>query len=67
MRLSRPRDSLQLSSSRRVEGPETAGAPAREIAERLLARVAAWRGDREQGDDVTCVVVRNLRGCSGVE
>lgn len=44
-----------------------AGAPAREIAERLLARVAAWRGGREQGDDVTCVVVRNLRGCSGVE
>lgn len=36
----------------------SAGMPAREIVERLLARVAAWRGGREQGDDVTCVVVR---------
>lgn len=36
----------------------SAGAPARELVERLLARVAAWRGDREQGDDITCVVVR---------
>lgn len=35
-----------------------AGAPAGEIAERLLARVAAWRGTREQGDDITFVVVR---------
>jgi serine phosphatase RsbU (regulator of sigma subunit) len=44
-----------------------AGAPARELVERLLARVAAWRGGREQGDDITCVVVRNLRGRSGVQ
>lgn len=36
----------------------SAGAPASELVERLLARVAAWRGGREQGDDVTCVVVR---------
>jgi len=36
----------------------SAGAPARELVERLLARVAAWRGDREQGDDITFVVVR---------
>lgn len=36
----------------------SAGLPARELVERLLAQVAAWRGDREQGDDVTLVVVR---------
>jgi serine phosphatase RsbU (regulator of sigma subunit) len=36
----------------------SAGVPASELVERLLARVAAWRGDREQGDDVTFVVVR---------
>ena len=35
-----------------------ASAPAGELAERLLTRVAAWRGEREQGDDVTFVVVR---------
>jgi serine phosphatase RsbU (regulator of sigma subunit) len=29
-----------------------------ELVERLLARAAAWRGEREQGDDVTLVVVR---------
>ncbi|MFL6199531.1 MAG: SpoIIE family protein phosphatase [Thermoanaerobaculia bacterium] len=42
----------------------SAGAPARELVERLLARVAAWRGGREQGDDITFVVIRvteNLR------
>lgn len=38
-----------------------AGASAREIVERLLARVADWREDREQGDDVTLVVVRAAR------
>jgi len=37
---------------------DAAGAPAEEIVERLLARAAAWRGDREQGDDITFVVVR---------
>lgn len=31
------------------------------LAERLLARVADWRGEREQGDDVTFVVVRVAR------
>jgi serine phosphatase RsbU (regulator of sigma subunit) len=36
----------------------SAGMPARELVERLLARVAAWRGGREQGDDITFVVVR---------
>ncbi|HWN44849.1 MAG TPA: SpoIIE family protein phosphatase [Thermoanaerobaculia bacterium] len=36
----------------------SAGMPASDLVERLLARVAAWRGDREQGDDVTFVVVR---------
>jgi hypothetical protein len=35
-----------------------AGTPAGELVERLLARVAAWRGEREQGDDVTLVAVR---------
>jgi serine phosphatase RsbU (regulator of sigma subunit) len=36
----------------------SAGLPARDLVERLLAQVAAWRGEREQGDDVTFVVVR---------
>jgi serine phosphatase RsbU (regulator of sigma subunit) len=36
----------------------SAGLPAGELVERLLARVAAWRGEREQGDDITLVVVR---------
>ena len=36
----------------------SAGVSARELVERLLARVAAWRGEREQGDDITFVVVR---------
>jgi serine phosphatase RsbU (regulator of sigma subunit) len=36
----------------------SAAEPAAELARRLLARVAAWRGEREQGDDVTFVVVR---------
>jgi sigma-B regulation protein RsbU (phosphoserine phosphatase) len=36
----------------------SAGLPARGLVERLLAQVAAWRGEREQGDDVTFVVVR---------
>ena len=36
----------------------SAGVPASELATRLLARVAAWRGEREQGDDITFVVVR---------
>ncbi len=35
-----------------------ADASAGELVERLFARVAAWRGEREQGDDVTLVVVR---------
>ena len=38
-----------------------AGVPARELIERLLARVAAWRCDREQADDITFVVVRAMR------
>ena len=37
-----------------------AGLPARDLVERLLAQVAAWRGEREQGDDVTFVVVRSF-------
>lgn len=37
---------------------DSAGVPARELVERLLGRVAAWRGGREQGDDITFVVVR---------
>jgi len=32
--------------------------PAGELVEQLLAQVAAWRGEREQGDDITLVVVR---------
>jgi len=32
--------------------------PAGELVERLLAQVSAWRGEREQGDDITLVVVR---------
>ncbi len=36
----------------------SAGLPAGEIVEQLLARVAAWRREREQGDDITLVVVR---------
>jgi serine phosphatase RsbU (regulator of sigma subunit) len=36
----------------------SAGVPARELVERLLARVTAWRGEREQSDDITLVVVR---------
>jgi len=35
-----------------------ADAPACELVDRLLARAAAWRGEREQGDDITFVVVR---------
>ena len=38
-----------------------AGGSAREAVERLLARVAAWRGERELADDITFVVVR-VRG-----
>jgi phosphoserine phosphatase RsbU/P len=34
------------------------GVPPGELVGRLLTRVAAWRGEREQGDDVTLVVVR---------
>ncbi|TAM51796.1 MAG: hypothetical protein EPN53_06425 [Acidobacteria bacterium] len=34
------------------------GLPARDVVERLLAAAAAWRGGREQGDDITFVVVR---------
>lgn len=30
---------------------------ARELLERLLSRVAAWRGNREQGDDITFVAI----------
>ena len=36
----------------------SAGIPAGELVERLLARVTAWRGEREQADDITFVVVR---------
>ena len=36
----------------------SAGLPARDLVDRLLAQVAAWRGEREQGDDVTFVAVR---------
>jgi serine phosphatase RsbU (regulator of sigma subunit) len=32
--------------------------PARELVERLLARLTAWRGEREQSGDITLVVVR---------
>jgi len=35
-----------------------AGVSPGELAERLLAEAAAWRGNREQGDDLTLVVVR---------
>lgn len=38
----------------------SAGLSASELAERLLSRVAAWRGEREQGDDITFVAVRVL-------
>jgi serine phosphatase RsbU (regulator of sigma subunit) len=36
----------------------SAGLPAGEIVERLLAQMADWRGEREQGDDITLVVIR---------
>jgi serine phosphatase RsbU (regulator of sigma subunit) len=36
----------------------SAGVPAGDLVERLLASAAAWRGERQQGDDVTLVVVR---------
>jgi serine phosphatase RsbU (regulator of sigma subunit) len=36
----------------------SAGLPPGELVELLLARMAAWRGERQQGDDVTLVVVR---------
>jgi sigma-B regulation protein RsbU (phosphoserine phosphatase) len=36
-----------------------AGAPIRELIDKLLARVADWRGVREQADDVTFVAVRS--------
>jgi serine phosphatase RsbU (regulator of sigma subunit) len=34
------------------------GVPAGELVERLRARAAAWRGEGEQGDDITLVAVR---------
>jgi serine phosphatase RsbU (regulator of sigma subunit) len=37
---------------------EAGGAPASETLRRLMARAAAWRGDREPTDDVTLVCVR---------
>jgi serine phosphatase RsbU (regulator of sigma subunit) len=36
--------------------------PPGELVERLLAQVSAWRGEREQGDDITLVVVRVTTG-----
>lgn len=39
-----------------------AGLPAGALVDRLLANVAAWRGEREQGDDITLVLVRATRG-----
>ncbi|MES1245479.1 MAG: PP2C family protein-serine/threonine phosphatase [Acidobacteriota bacterium] len=33
-----------------------------ELVESLLARISAWRGEREQGDDVTLVAVRVAAG-----
>ena len=48
-----------LGDERLAEVFRASGAlPAGEIVERLLARVTAWRGEREQGDDITLVVVR---------
>jgi serine phosphatase RsbU (regulator of sigma subunit) len=38
-----------------------AGVPAGEVLDRLMARAAAWRGDREPADDVTLVGVRVLQ------
>jgi serine phosphatase RsbU (regulator of sigma subunit) len=35
-----------------------AGPPASEVVDRLMATAASWRREREQGDDVTFVVVR---------
>jgi serine phosphatase RsbU (regulator of sigma subunit) len=35
-----------------------AGAPARQVVERLKATATDWRGGREQADDITFVVVR---------
>lgn len=43
-----------LAEVLRASASGTAG----EIVERLLARVRAWRGEREQDDDITFVVVR---------
>ena len=39
----------------------TAGAPAREVVGHLVSTVAAWRGEREQVDDITFVVVKVQR------
>ncbi|HEY6321922.1 MAG TPA: SpoIIE family protein phosphatase [Thermoanaerobaculia bacterium] len=41
---------------------EAGGAPADETLRRLVARAAAWRGDREPTDDVTLVCVRVRTG-----
>jgi serine phosphatase RsbU (regulator of sigma subunit) len=38
----------------------SAGASPCEIVEALLARLAAWRGESEQGDDITLVAVRAI-------
>ncbi|MFI5180647.1 MAG: SpoIIE family protein phosphatase [Thermoanaerobaculia bacterium] len=37
---------------------DAANAPAREVIDRLMVTVAAWRRSREQSDDITFVVVR---------
>lgn len=36
----------------------SAGVPAGELVERLFGWITSWRGEREQGDDITLVVVR---------
>jgi serine phosphatase RsbU (regulator of sigma subunit) len=56
----------QLNSADRPFGYESvedafrgvATGSARDVVESLLAQAAAWRGEREQGDDITLVAIR---------
>ena len=40
---------------------DAANASSKAVVERLMAKAAAWRGSREQTDDITFVVVRVQR------
>jgi serine phosphatase RsbU (regulator of sigma subunit) len=52
-------DGKELGFERAAEALHgAAGAPAGEVVEQMMAAVAHWRREREQGDDITFVVVR---------